>query len=217
MEEHQEKIYLYPTPLRIWHWLHAFSIITLIVTGAELRFPEYVQLLGNYKASVRVHNAAGVVVGVSFVVWFIYYAFMKRNLFSIYIPSKEDIRHGMVRQALFYGFQYFRGEPNPHQVTLDNKFNALQKMAYMAVMLLLVPLVVVTGVLLMNVAPLRDMVLAIGGLNFLIGLHWLLACAFLAFLVVHLYLSTLGHTPWAHFIPIWTGWEEVEGHPKEEA
>ena len=216
MQEEQEKIYLYPTPLRIWHWLHAFAIVTLIVTGAEIRFPEYVHLLGNYKASVRVHNAAGIMVAFTFAMWFIYYAFWKRNLFRIYIPSIEDIRHGMIRQALFYGFKFFRGDPNPHHVTPENKFNALQKTAYMAVMFVFVPLVVITGVLLLNVAPLRDMVLAVGGLNFLMGLHWVLACIFLAFLITHLYLSTLGSTPWAHFIPIWTGWEEVENPPHEE-
>jgi thiosulfate reductase cytochrome b subunit len=61
----QEKIYLTPTPVRIWHWLNAFGIITLILTGAEIRFPEYVQILGNYKAAVRLHNTAGVVVALS--------------------------------------------------------------------------------------------------------------------------------------------------------
>ena len=208
----QERIYMTPTPVRIWHWLNAFGIVTLVLTGAEIRFPEYVQVLGNYKAAVRLHNTAGIVVAFSFALWFIYYGFVARSLLKLYIPSKEDFRHGMVRQAMFYGFQYFRGDPNPHHQTPENKFNALQKTAYAAVMFVFTPLVIVTGVLLMNVAPLRDIVLAVGGLRLLINVHWLLACVFCAFLFTHIYLATLGHTPFAHFKPIWTGWEEVEGH-----
>jgi thiosulfate reductase cytochrome b subunit len=213
----QEKIYLTPTPVRIWHWLNAFGIITLILTGAEIRFPEYVQILGNYKAAVRLHNTAGVVVALSFALWLIYYGFVARNLLRLYIPSKEDIKRGMISQATFYCYQYFRGGPNPHQQTPEDKFNALQKTAYAAMMLVFTPLVILTGVLLMNVAPLRNMVTAVGGLKLLIAAHWLLACIFCSFVFAHLYLATLGHTPFAHFKPMWTGWEEVmdESHGKE--
>ncbi len=213
----REKIYLTPTPIRIWHWVNAFGIITLVLTGAEIRFPEYAQFLGNYKAAVRLHNTAGVVVALSFAWGFIYYAFVARSLLRIYVPSREDFQRGMIRQALFYGYQYFRGDPNPHHQTPDNKFNALQKTAYAAVMFLFTPLVIVTGVLLMNVSPLRNMVVAVGGLNLLIGAHWLLACIFVAFLFTHIYLATLGHTPFAHFKPMWTGWEEVENPSDEES
>jgi len=211
-----EKIYLTPTPIRIWHWLNAFGIVTLILTGAEIRFPEYIQLLGNYKAAVRLHNTAGVVVALSFALWFIYYGFVARNLLRIYVPSVNDFRHGMIRQATFYCYQYFKGGANPHQTTPDDKFNALQKTAYAAIMFVFTPLVILTGVLLMNVSPLRSMVMAVGGLKLLIGAHWLLACIFCAFLFTHLYLATLGHTPFAHFKPMWTGWEEVTHHSTGE-
>ncbi|MCJ7499779.1 cytochrome b/b6 domain-containing protein [bacterium] len=205
-----EKIYLTPTPVRIWHWLNAFGIITLVLTGAEIRFPEYAQVLGNYKAAVRLHDTAGIVVTLSFGLWFIYYAFVARNLLRLYIPSREDIQRGMIRQAVFYGYQYFRGGPNPHHQTPENKFNALQKTAYAAIMFVCIPLVIVTGVLMMNVSSLREMVMAVGGLRLLIGAHWLVACVFCAFLFTHIYLATLGHTPFAHFKPMWTGWEEAE-------
>ncbi|MBE0616930.1 MAG: cytochrome b, partial [Proteobacteria bacterium] len=72
------------------------------------------------------------------------------------------------------------------------------------------PLVIATGVLLMNVDPLRNWVVLVGGLTILTAAHWLLACAFCAFLIAHIYLATLGHTPFAHFKPMWTGWEDLE-------
>ena len=34
-------IYLHPLPVRIWHWLNALGIVTLCITGIQIRFPEY--------------------------------------------------------------------------------------------------------------------------------------------------------------------------------
>lgn len=207
----KERIYLTPTPIRIWHWLNAFGIITLCVTGAEIRFPEFVQVFGNFKAAVRVHNAAGIVVAISFAMWFVYYAFVARSLIKTYVPTVSDISRGMIRQALYYFFYFFTGnKPNPHHQTPENKFNPLQKSAYMAVMLILTPMVIITGLFMMNAEPLRNFVQVVGGLKILVAVHWLLACSFCAFLFAHVYLATLGHTPFAHFKPMLTGWEEVE-------
>lgn len=212
----RKRVYLTPTPVRVWHWLNAFGIVTLCLTGAEIRFPDYVALLGDYRAAVRVHNAAGVVVAVSFALWFVYYAVVARSLIRLYVPTTQDLRRGMIRQAFYYFYHYFRGtRPNPHHATPEDKFNPLQKTAYAAIMFVCTPLVILTGVLLMNVDPLRGWVLALGGLNLLTAAHWLLACAFFAFLVAHIYLATLGHTPFAHFKPMWTGWEDVEDNDRE--
>ncbi len=205
----QKYIYLQPTPVRIWHWLNALGIVTLCVTGAQIRFPEYVNVFGTYKAAIELHNTAGIVVAISFFLWLIYYLIFARKMVQLYVPNREDLQHGILRQAKFYFLTYFLGHPNPHETTPDNKFNPMQKSAYLAIMFILVPLVIITGILLMNVAPLRNFVLMIGGLKFLVGAHFLLACSLCAFLFTHVYLATLGHTPFAHFKPMWTGWEEV--------
>ena len=86
----------------------------------------------------------------------------------------------------------------------------MQKAAYLVIMFILLPLVIFTGVLLMYIAPLRELLLLLGGIKMLIGTHFLLSCCFTAFLFVHIYLATLGHTPLAHFKPMWNGWEEEE-------
>ncbi len=84
----------------------------------------------------------------------------------------------------------------------------MQKATYLVIMLVLLPLVIFSGALLMYVAPLRELLLLLGGIKMLVGTHFLLACCFTAFLFVHIYLATLGHTPLAHFKPMWNGWEE---------
>lgn len=208
--ERKEYIYLTPMPVRIWHWLNALGIVTLCVTGLQIRFPEYVNIFGSYKAAIRLHNTAGVTVSVSYALWLFYYLFVAGSLAKLYIPTIEDIKSGLFRQAFFYFFSYFLGRPNPHHSTPDNKFNPLQKTAYLMIMLVLLPLVMLSGALLMYVAPLRELILLLGGIKTLVSAHFLIACCFNAFLFVHIYLATLGHTPFAHFKPMWDGWEELE-------
>ncbi|MEJ2698649.1 MAG: cytochrome b/b6 domain-containing protein [Desulfuromonadales bacterium] len=207
-----QRVYLQPTPVRIWHWLNALGIVTLGISGAQIRFPEYLNIFGSYKAAILLHNTAGILVAVSFSLWFFYYTCVARKMMQLYVPTGEDLRYGLLRQAVFYFFNYFQGKPNPHHPTPDNKFNPLQKSAYLAIMFVLVPLVSLTGILLMNVSPLREMVLLVGGLKILVALHFLLACSLFAFLFTHVYLATLGKTPLSYVKPMWTGWEEVEDH-----
>jgi len=204
------KIYLQPTPVRIWHWLNAFGIVTLIATGAQIRFPEYVSLFASYKSAILLHNTAGLMVAVSFSLWFFYYGVVARNMKKIYVPTKDDLQNGILRQAKFYFLTYFLGWPNPHHPTPENKFNPMQKSAYLAIMFVLMPLVALSGILLTNVSPLRETVILLGGLKILVAVHFLLACSLVAFLFTHVYLATLGKTPMAYIKPMWTGWEEEE-------
>jgi len=208
----ENKIYLQPTPVRIWHWLNAFGIVTLTVTGAQIRFPEYVQLFASYKSVILLHNTAGLVVAASFSLWFFYYGLVARNMRKIYVPTKDDLQVGLLRQAKFYLLTYFLGWSNPHHPTPENKFNPMQKSAYMAIMFVLMPVVALSGILLTNVSPLREIVILIGGLKLLVAVHFLTACCLIAFLFTHVYLATLGKTPMAYIKPMWTGWEEVDQH-----
>ena len=203
-------IYLHPLPVRIWHWLNALGIVTLCLTGVQIRFPEYANIFGSYRAAILLHNTAGIIVALSFSIWFFYYSMSSRNLAKIYVPDVQDVKRGLLRQVGFYFFLYFFGRPNPHHATPDNKFNPMQKSAYLAIMFVLMPFVSLTGIFLMNVSPLRELILAAGGLKILVTLHFLLACSLGAFLFTHVYLTTLGHTPLAHTKSMWTGWEEEE-------
>lgn len=210
-------VYLQPTPVRIWHWLNALGIVTLCVSGAQIRFPAYIHVLGSYKSAILLHNTAGLVVAISFSFWFFYYTCVARTMGKLYLPNRDDLQFGLLRQAKFYFLTYFLGWDNPHHPSPENKFNPMQKSAYLAIMFVLVPLVSLTGIVLTNVAPLRELVLMVGGLKFLVAMHFLLACALTAFLFTHVYLATLGRTTFAYIKPMWTGWEEEEeGHKAQD-
>ncbi len=210
--KHVEYIYLTPMPVRIWHWINALGIVTLVVTGIQIRFPEYVNIFGTYKAAIRLHNTAGITVSIFYAIWFAYYLIVKGNLFKLYVPSVYDIKMGIFRQVLYYFYYYFKGGSSPHHPSPDDKFNPMQKVAYMGLMLVLLPLVILSGILILNVAPLREMIMLLGGIKILVSAHFLIACCFFAFLFVHIYLATMGHTVIAHFKPMWNGWEEVDHH-----
>lgn len=210
-------VYLQPIPVRIWHWLNALGIVTLCISGAQIRFPEYVTVLGSYRSAIMLHNTAGIVVALSFSIWFFYYKFVSDTMAEIYIPKASDLSTGLFRQVIFYFFAYFFGAPNPHHATPESKFNPLQKSAYLAIMFVLMPFVSLTGILLMNMGPMREIVMVIGGLKILVAVHFLLACSLCAFIFTHVYLATLGATPLAYFKPMWTGWEKVENHGAEHS
>ncbi len=208
--EKPKMIYLNPLTVRIWHWIHATGIATLCITGAQIRFPEYINLFG-YRTAVLVHDFTGIFVCLDWLLWFFYYVFIDKSLIKLYVPNMYDLKTGIIKQMLFYGFNYFKGKPNPHHCTPDNKFNPMQKGAYLMIMLTLVPIILLSGLLLLLIT--QKWMVFLGGVKIVIGLHFLVACCFAAFLFVHMYLATLGHTFWAHIITMITGWEEeVEDH-----
>ena len=85
----KKRIYLQPIPVRIWHWINAFGIITLIVSGAQIRFPESVTMLGSYKNAILIHNTAGLIVSISFSLWFFYYKMVKNTLDKLYLALRD--------------------------------------------------------------------------------------------------------------------------------
>lgn len=209
-------VYLQPTPVRIWHWLNALGIVTLCISGAQIRFPEFVTICGSYRSAILLHNTAGIVVALSFSFWFFYYKWVSGALTSIYVPKMNELSYPLLRQLFFYCYGYFKGASSPFHATPDSKFNPMQKSAYLAIMFVIVPFVSLSGIALLNIGPIRQILLMAGGLQILVIVHFLLACTLGAFLMTHVYLATLGSTPLAYLKPMWTGWEKVEHHDNKE-
>lgn len=203
------KLYINPLPVRIWHWVNALGFVLLIATGLQLRYTGAVQVLA-FKTAVQVHNWIGFVLIANFFIWLGFYLFTDK--IKVYHPELSPAKHfkQTFRQMQFYGYGIFRGDPNPHQVSAYRKFNPLQSVMYQIVMMLVVPLQFYTGVLLWDVARFSSQVQMLGGLRVVDTLHVLCFIFFSGFIIVHVYLCTLGHTPLAHFKAMFTGYEEVE-------
>ena len=206
------KLYVNPLPVRIWHWTNAIGFVLLIATGLQIRYAGQIQLV-SFKTAVEVHNWIGFVLIGNFFIWLLFYLFTDK--IKVYHPELSPMKYfrASFRQIQFYGYGIFRGDPNPHHVSAYRKFNPLQSMMYQIIMMLLVPIQFYTGVLLWDVTRFSAMVDTLGGVRVVDTIHVLLFIFFSGFIIVHVYLASLGHTPLAHFKAMVTGYEEVEAEP----
>lgn len=209
-----KKIYLHPLPLRVWHWVNALLVILLIITGIQLRISG-VPSLQPHHPSLWIHKYAGWAMVASCVFWLIY-SLATRNLSRHYAIKTGDLK-GMFTQAKFYLVSIFKGEENPFRPSPEGKFNPLQKLAYGSIMFVFAPILAVTGLLCSDIQFLRKYVLLWDIAGVVNALHILAAYVFLLYLVVHLYMATLGRTTFAHIQAMIMGYEEEPDEPVKQA
>jgi thiosulfate reductase cytochrome b subunit len=200
------RIYILPVWLRLWHWTNAALIITLAVTGASLHFAGSGTLLVPFSLAAKVHDYAGVALAAA------YGCFVVGNIVTgnwwQYVPKQPGVLARCWRQARFYLYGIFRGEPHPYPPTAEVNFNALQAVIYWLVMYMLVPVVVLTGLMFLfpEYAPVR--VLGLDGLLPVAMLHYLAGAALIMFMIAHIYLGTTGVRLTSLFKMMITGWHE---------
>ncbi len=202
------KVYVNPLPVRIWHWANAFLFIVLIVTGVQIRYLDLFDLM-SFRTAVVVHNWVAFALIANFFLWLSFYLFSEKN--KAYQPEFNIVKlfNESLRQAMYYGYGIFRGDPNPHRIDPYYKFNPLQRMLYQILMLLLLPLQFATGILMWDVKRFSSVIDMVGGLRVVDTVHVLIFIFFVFYLCFHPYLATLGHTPTAHIKAMITGWEDV--------
>jgi Ni/Fe-hydrogenase b-type cytochrome subunit len=202
-----KKIYLHALPVRIWHWLNVICFFVLIITGAQIRYRGILNLMP-FQTAVSVHNVFGFLLVGTFLLWAVYYVVSGR--LKVYLPPLQIVNFiaAAVKQARYYGYGIFVGEANPHHATPDHKFNPMQQVAYFSIMFFLLPAQIITGVLLWDLDRFAPFIDLAGGIKVVSSVHMFLTLFFTAFLFVHVYLTTLGHTPLEHIKAMFTGYEE---------
>lgn len=198
-------IYIHPLPVRLWHWINAACFVILIITGCQIRYAEQLNFM-TLSNAISIHNYVGFVLIANYFIWLIYY--LGSGKVKIYIPDPRTLLTLAIRQVQYYGYGFFVGKPNPHTMTEDNKFNALQQQAYLVIMLVLLPAQMMSGVFLWRVKGYEEYAILLGGIKIIDSIHVLLFFFFISFLFIHCYLASLGHTPTAHFKAMVTGYEE---------
>jgi thiosulfate reductase cytochrome b subunit len=201
-----DRIYLLPVWIRAWHWTNAALIVTLIITGVSLHFADPALPLVEFSLAARIHNIAGL--GLAG----LYGLFVVANIVSgnwwQYVPKPPGILRRCAVQARFYAWGIFKGEPHPYPPTREANFNALQALVYWAIMYLVMPTVVATGLIFLypQVAP--DRIFGMDGLLPVAVLHYLAGAAITLFMLAHMYLGTTGVTVTSLFKMMVTGWHE---------
>jgi thiosulfate reductase cytochrome b subunit len=203
-----KRIFLHPLAVRIWHWMNALGFIILIVTGAQIRLANVMHLF-SFETAVKVHSWLGFILLANYFIWLVYY--LVTGNIKIYIPPLNhpiEFAKKALIQAKFYGWGIMVGDENPHHSTFDHKFNPMQQVSYLMIMVALIPVQIITGLFLWDPHLFGPAVNLIGGIQIADLIHVLLWIFFSAFIIVHFYLATLGHTPMAHIIAMFSGYEE---------
>lgn len=202
-----EKLYFYPVWLRIWHGLNALGIITLIITGISMQSSIEASHVIGFKVIVNIHNIAGILVTLSYFIYFIGNLVTPNGKF--YIIKPRGFLKRPIQQAYYYAWGMFHGMKPPYPISEKRKFNPLQKYAYVMVMYMAVPLVITSGIALLFPEIILDQVYAFSGVFVTAVFHSAMGFFISIFLMVHLYIASIGKSPLENFKSIITGWHHV--------
>jgi thiosulfate reductase cytochrome b subunit len=205
--------YLYTRYERFWRWTQALIIIMLILTGIVIHYPDAASA-GTFRWMILVHNVLAVILVANAILALV--DAVASGFIRQFLPRPAGFFHQAIVQATYYVQGIFRGDPHPYEKDERQKLNPLQQATYLAILNVLLPLQMITGILIWGAQRWPDVTSRLGGLGFLLPVHTLIAWLFAAFLVLHIYLTTTGVTPLASVRGMVTGWEEVEVQPADE-
>lgn len=201
------RLYVYGVYERVWHWLMAASILALIGSGLAIQFGG-LRPSGSFPAIVRVHNFFALVLTVN--AWLSLFYHLASGAIRQFIPPSQGLAQEVAAQARYYARGIFLGQPAPGARSEARKLNPLQQLTYLALLNVLFPFQVLSGVVIWGASRWPALADALGGLATVAPLHNLGSWLFIAFFVLHLYLTTTGHTVLAHIRAMVDGYEEVE-------
>ncbi len=207
----RRRTYVYKAFERFWHWTQAVLIGLLALTGFEIHGT--FELLG-YREAVAYHNAAalGFLVLIAFAVFWHFTTGEWRQ----YVPTREFLR----AQVGYYLIGIFRGAPHPTRKTALRKLNPLQKLVYLGLKVLVIPVMALSGLLYMFYRQPEGQGIGAAGVTDLQSIaliHTAGAFAVVAFVIGHIYLTTTGHSLFSNLKAMITGYEEIEAEAMEPA
>lgn len=207
-------VYMYRFYERFWHWTMAAAVIILALTGLEIHYAGSFTLFG-LEYTVAIHNVLAAILVINAALSLFYH--LTTGEIKQFFGFNRKFIHETLVQTFYYIHDIFRRKPHPIHKTEERKLNPLQQLTYIGLLNLLLPFQVITGLLIWGSEKWPGVANALGGLTYLAPIHNLGAWLFLAFLAVHIYLTTTGHTVLSHIRAMVTGYEEVAaGEPDEE-
>lgn len=200
--------YVYKGFERFWHWTQSILILFLGLTGFEIHgaFTFF-----GFEQAVRYHSTAAI----AFIVLIVFAIFwhLTTGEWKQYLPTRQHLR----AQAEYYLIGIFRNAPHPTKKTVLSKLNPLQKLVYLGLKLLVIPVMVASGLLYMFFRyPHRHGydIFNISGLESIALFHTAGAFLLIAFVIAHVYLITTGRTVTSNLKAMITGYEDLEQvHP----
>lgn len=197
-------VYLYSRYERFWHWTQAFLILFLALTGFEIH-GSY-RLFG-FENAVHLHNNAAYIL-IVLIIFTIFWHFTTGE-WRQYLPTGKNLK----AQLDYYITGIFRNAPHPVKKTILSKLNPMQRLVYLGLKIIFIPVMVLSGLAYMLYRYQYDGVIHSSGFNdlyLIASIHTLGAYILLAFVIVHVYLITTGHSLTSNLRAMITGWEALE-------
>ena len=182
-------------------------ILGLLLTGLIIHKPDKLGIF-SFAYMVQVHNVLAAILLIN-AAMAAFYHFASGEI-QKFLPQPQGFFNDMFVQAKFYLSGIFRGEEHPFEKSERRKFNPLQQVTYLAILNVLLPLQVITGILMWGAQHWPGVAAQLGGLVYLAPFHTLIAWLFATFIVLHVYLTTTGPTPLTGIRSMIDGWDQVE-------
>lgn len=199
-----KRVLIYKRFERFWHWAQALLVILLALTGFDIHFHFG---LFEFEQAVMWHRylAWAFVVLIAFAIFWHFTTGEWRQ----YVPTGRFMKE----MIAFYLTGIFRHAPHPVKKTQLSKLNPLQRLAYLGLKILVIPVLVTSGFLYYYYNDWAAVGLGGWRLEPVALIHTLAAYLLIAFMFAHIYLTTTGHTPLSNIKAMITGWEEIEEEP----
>ncbi|HEY5677985.1 MAG TPA: cytochrome b/b6 domain-containing protein [Myxococcales bacterium] len=202
----EPRAYLFGGYERLWHWTMALSGVVLIATGlavhgsgpgAPLALP----------TAVSLHNTFAVVLMVN--AFLALFHHLATRAILTFIPEPRGFLKRALDHVDWQTRGIFRGGDHPANAP-GHKLNPLQQVTYLALLNVLFPLQIASGLAIWAIGHWPELGAAVGGLRVLAPLHNAGSWLFLSFFVLHVYLVTTGRTPTEHLRSMITGYGPAE-------
>ena len=198
------KVYIYKLFERFWHWTQAALILILAMTGFEIH--GFIEFFG-FENAVVYHNIAAVTF-IVLIIFAIFWHFITGE-WKQYIPTFANLK----AQIDFYLIGIFRNAPHPVKRHVLSKLNPLQRLTYLGLKLLVIPVMVVSGLFYLYYRYPQNgeiQTLSIDSLKVIALIHTAGAFLLVVFIIAHIYLITTGRTITSNLEAMITGYEELE-------
>lgn len=206
ISENTVLVTLYGRYERFWHWTLALTTSVLLITGIDIHYAGVFNLF-DFQFSAKLHNAAALIFFANSFMSLFYY--ITTTKFKQFMPERYELWVNILHQFKYYTYGIFLGEKHPPK-SPQKKMNPLQQITYLALLNVLLPLQIITGILMWGVDKFDIIAKIVKGYDFIAPIHTAGSWMFLSFLILHIYLTTTGTKVFTNIKAMLTGEERLD-------
>ncbi len=157
----------------------------------------------SFSRAVRMHNISGILLTISYLLFFF------GNMFTKNGKHYRLKMKGITKQVRYYVFGVFKGEKPPFIASKENKFNPLQQLTYLIVMYIFLPLLIISGWIMLFPELIVTQIYSYSGLTITAVFHSAIGFLISIFLIIHIYFATFGATITSNFRGMFSGFHRT--------